>query len=94
MLMSKIAVTIKEEDRLFIAEAMKSGDYLTESEVVADAIAELKAREQLRRAQMAKLKAEIDLGIQQLDRGEGQPWNAEEIKAKGRKRLASRHRQP
>ena len=94
MLMSKIAVTIKEEDRLFIAEAMKSGDYLTESEVVADAIAELKAREQLRRAQMAKLKAEIDLGIQQLDRGEGRPWNAEEIKAEGRKRLALRHRQP
>jgi antitoxin ParD1/3/4 len=89
--MSTIAVTIKEADRRFIEEAMKSGRYLSESEVVADAIAELKAREQIRRAQLAELKADIDIGIQQLNRGEGRTWNAEDIKAEGRKRLASRN---
>jgi antitoxin ParD1/3/4 len=89
--MSTLAVTIKEADRRFIEEAMKSGRYLSESEVVADAIAELKAREQIRQAQLAELKADIDIGIQQLDRGEGRSWNAEEIKAKGRELLASRN---
>ena len=69
---------------------MKSGRYVTESEAVSDAIAELRAREELHQARLTELRAKVMTGIEQLDRGEGAEWKVEEIKAEGRALLASR----
>ncbi len=88
--MTTIAITLRDEDERFLEEAMKSGRYVNESEAVSDAIAELRAREELRQARITELRAKVMVGIEQLDRGEGAAWNSEEIKAKGRALLASR----
>ena len=46
--------------------------------------------EQLRALRLEQLRREIDIGIEQLDRGEGRPLDIEAIKAEGRRRLARR----
>jgi antitoxin ParD1/3/4 len=87
--MATVTVTLREEDRHFIEAALKSGRYVSESEAVSDAIAELRAREELRQARLGELRAKVLVGIEQLDCGEGAEWSAKEIKAKGRALLAS-----
>ena len=88
--MTTVTITLRDEDQRFIESAMKSGRYVTESEAVADALAELRAREELREARMADFRAKVLVGIDELARGEGSEWNVEEVKAKGRALLASR----
>ena len=88
--MKTVTITLRDEDRQFIEQAMESGRYVTESEAVADAIAELRARESLHQARVSELRAKVMVGIAQLDRGEGAEWNAGEIRAKGEALLASR----
>ncbi len=87
--MAKVTITLRDEDQRYIETAMKAGRYVTESEAVADAISELRAREELHQARFAELQAKITAGIEQLDRGEGIEWNVAEVKAKGRAALAS-----
>ena len=89
-IMTTVTITLRDEDQRFIESAMKSGRYVTESEAVSDAIAELRAREELHKARFAELRAKVMVGIEELDRGEGAEWNIAEIKAKGRALLASR----
>jgi len=89
--MTTVTITLRDEDQRFIESAMKSGRYVTESEAVSDAIAELRAREELHQARFAELRAKIMTGVEELDRGEGADWNIEDIKAKGRALLASRN---
>jgi antitoxin ParD1/3/4 len=88
--MTTVTITLRDEDRLFIETAMKAGRYVTESEAVSDAIAELRAREQLRQARLGELRTQVMVGIEQLDRGEGAPWDLDEVKAKGAALLESR----
>lgn len=88
--MTKVVITLRDEDQRFIETAMKTGRYVTESEAVADAISELRVREEQRPARLAELRAKIMIGIEELDRGDCAEWNVEEVKAEGRALLASR----
>ena len=88
--MTTLTVTLRDEDQHFIESALKSGRYVSESEAVADAFAELRNREAMRKARFSDLRAKVMVGIEELDRGEGAEWNVEDIKATGRALLASR----
>jgi antitoxin ParD1/3/4 len=88
--MPTVTITLREQDREFIQAALKTGRYVSESEAVSDAISELRAREELRQARLGELRTKVQVGIAQLDRGEGSDWNVEEIKRKGRAALKSR----
>lgn len=88
--MTTHTITLRDEDQEFILRGMKSGRYVSESEAVADAFAELRARENLRAARVAELREKVQAGLEQLNRGEGSVWNPEEIKAEGRAILATR----
>lgn len=83
-------VVFRDEDRRFLEEALRSGRYATESEVVSEAIAELRAREGLREARLGEIRAQVLVGLQQLDGGEGREWSLEAVNAKGREILAPR----
>jgi antitoxin ParD1/3/4 len=87
--MTKVMITLKDEDQRFIETAMRIGRYVTESEAVADAISELRAREEQHQARLAELRAKVMIGIEELDRGDCVEWNVEEVKAKSRALLAS-----
>ncbi len=88
--MTTLSITLRNEDQRFIEMAMKAGRYVSESEAISDAIAELRARDQLREARLGEIRTQVMVGLEQLDRGEGAPWDVEEIKAEGRALLASR----
>jgi len=89
--MTKVTITLKDEDRHFIETAMRAGRYVTESEAVADAISELRAHEDLPQARFAELQAKVAVGLDQLDRGEGIEWNLPQVKARGQALLASQN---
>jgi antitoxin ParD1/3/4 len=60
----------KELERL-IQDKVKSGRYLSASEVVAKALLLLDERDRIQEAKLAELKAKIRPGIEELDRDEG-----------------------
>jgi len=86
-LMTTVAISLKEEDQRFLEEIVKSGRFFSESEVVAEALSEFKVREAIRREKIAELRAKVQVGIDQADRGEFVEFTAEDVKAEGRKRL-------
>lgn len=88
--MTTMHLTLREEDRRFLEWALQSGRYVTESEVVSDAIAELRAREELRAARLSDIRRQVQIGLDQLDAGEGEEWNLAATKARGQELLASR----
>jgi len=88
--MTKMTIILRKEDQRFIEKTMEKGSYASESEVVAEAIAEFKIRKQVRDARREELCAQIATGLDQLDRGNGVKWNVARIRTKGRALLASR----
>ena len=84
-----VAISLNEEDQRFLQEAVKSGRYFSESEVVAEALSEFKVREAIRRDKVAELRAKVQVGIDQADKGEFVEFTAGDVKAEGRKRLAA-----
>ncbi|KAB8314899.1 type II toxin-antitoxin system ParD family antitoxin [Tolypothrix campylonemoides VB511288] len=72
----------------FVAELIESGLYQSQSEVIREGLRLLKEREDLRKLKLEALRHEVQIGIDQLDRGEGIAFDVEKIKAEGSKRLA------
>ena len=68
--MAIVEITLQDADKRFIEEAVKSGSYVTQSEVVASALDLLKTHEKLRQTRRAELKKEIAKGLEELQRGE------------------------
>jgi putative addiction module CopG family antidote len=72
-------VSIPPEFEAFAREQVAAGRYSSEAEVVADAL-----RQYL--ADRKTLLALLDPAIEQLDRGEGRPFDAEDTRRRGRER--------
>ena len=87
--MTTVSISLKQEDKRFLEEVVKSGRYLCESEVVAEALSDFRVREAIRRAKLDELRAKIEVGIDQADRGDFVEFTAEDIKREGRQRLAA-----
>jgi antitoxin ParD1/3/4 len=74
-----MATDLSPENEQFIQTAIASGLYHNRGEALDMAVDLLKKREQLIR--------DVNLGIEQLERGEGTPLDIEEIKAVVRARM-------
>jgi antitoxin ParD1/3/4 len=74
-----------------IVEKVDSGLYTTASEVVQEALRLLFTRDTLDEEQIALFRSEIQLGLDELDRGEVVPM--EDVFAEARQRIAT-HRRP
>jgi antitoxin ParD1/3/4 len=85
-----INVHLDETFEKFVAELIKSGLYQSPSEVIRDGLRLLKERKDLGQFKLEELRQKIQVGVDQLDRGEGIPFNPEAIKAEGRTRLAQK----
>ncbi|MDS1347687.1 type II toxin-antitoxin system ParD family antitoxin [Planktothrix agardhii] len=55
----------------FIQDKVNSGRYASVSDVIGEALMLLDQRDRIREAKLAELKAKIQEGIAELDRGEG-----------------------
>ncbi|MDP6719342.1 MAG: type II toxin-antitoxin system ParD family antitoxin [Pirellulaceae bacterium] len=76
-------VELTPDDQTFVEERIRSGRYENAADVVHQALTLMR----LTPRSLDDVRAMVDTGLEQLDRGEGTPWNGEEIKAEGRRRL-------
>jgi len=74
----------------FVADLVRTGLYQSQSEVVRAALRLMKAREQARKAEIARLRREIAIGVEQADRGD--VLEASEVFAEIRERSKQRRR--
>ena len=63
-------VSLTPELEQYVHSKIKSGRYLSASEVVREALRLLEERDQLRTIRLESLRKEIMVGIEQSDRGE------------------------
>lgn len=78
-----MSVTLPTEFEQFVHQEVTSGRYRSEQDVVADALRLLQERDRRRK----ELRAEVQEGLNQLDRGEGTPLDVDQILIRGRQRL-------
>lgn len=71
----------------FVRFKMTTGDYTTERDVICEALTFLRERDELRGKRLERLRNEIQIGRDELDRGESRTFDAREIKAEVRRRL-------
>ncbi|HZL00818.1 MAG TPA: type II toxin-antitoxin system ParD family antitoxin [Caulobacteraceae bacterium] len=83
-----ISLTPELERR--ISQRVESGLYTTASEVVREGLRLLFEADQAREERIARMDAAIDIGLDQLDRGEGIPGDQvmRELRAKIRSKRA------
>lgn len=66
-------VSLTPELERFIGELLETGRYRSATEVVREAVRLLQEREEEREAKLALLRRAVDVGVKELDRGEGLP---------------------
>ncbi len=82
----KISISLTPEMNATLKEVVASGAYASTSEIMREALRDWEAKQLRKQEQMAKLRKMIQDG---LDSGPAVPFDAEEIKRRGRERLAA-----
>ena len=77
-------VSLTPELEAMVAEKVKSGLYNSASEVVREGLRLVREQDQLREIRLNELRAEIQKGIDSLERGESMPLDVEDLKARVR----------
>lgn len=72
-----------------IREKVDSGKYDSAEQIIEHAMDALEAREEFEADNIERLRAEVQIGIEQADRGLCEPWDFGALK----KRLHEEHRQ-
>jgi antitoxin ParD1/3/4 len=87
-------VSLTPELEEFINKKVASGMYVTASEVVREALRAFKNQDDYLEQRKAQLIAEIQVGLDEIERGEFTTFDAnavEDIKERGRPRLAKQN---
>ncbi len=87
-------VSLTPELEKIVNDKVASGMYHSASEVIREALRLMKEQDALREFRLQELRKEIAKGIEQAERGEVVPFDAEAIKAEGRRRLEQRRQNP
>lgn len=85
-------ISLTPELESMIRRKVTEGRYLSASEVIREALRLLEDHERLRQIRLDVLRRDIAIGVEELDRGESGPLDAQEIKAAGREKLARSQR--
>jgi len=75
-------ISLTPEMARYVQDKIAAGQFSSSSEVINSALAVLKESEALTPDALEQLRREIDIGLTQLNRGQGQPWDPEEMKAR------------
>lgn len=84
-------VSLTPQLESYIKQKVATGMYNSVSEVVREALRLLEERDSLQALKLEALKADIQQGLDSLERGEGKPLNIERIKSRGRQILNDRN---
>jgi len=88
--MSAIAVKLPAALERFVSDQVKQGAYATREAAIVAAV----DRERRRAEQHAWLQREVQKGVDDLEAGRVTPFDPEDIKRRGRARLAARKKRP
>ena len=89
----KVSVALSPELLDMVKGAVASGQYGSASEVIREGLRLLKEKDELHQRKLEDIRREIQIGIDQADQGRKSPLTDElvdDIKARGRERLAAR----
>ena len=81
--MSTLGSSFPDDLAAYVEEAVASGKYTSEEQLLCDAVRLLQRRDK----RLAELRAELKPAIDELDRGEGEVLNMDEIRARVREQL-------
>lgn len=84
----RMTVTMPAEMAAFVKAIVETGDYASTSEVVREAIRDLKAKRSQQVQQLEALRNDIDKGLADIAAGRTRPFDADAIVARGRALLA------
>ena len=83
-------VSLTRELEKYIAAKVQEGKYQTASEVVREALRLMAEREELRSAELERLRREVDLGLKDIEEGRFGAVDMKKIKAEARRQHARR----
>jgi antitoxin ParD1/3/4 len=81
-------VSLTPELEEFVSRKVESGMYSSASEVVRESLRLLREQDLLKQIRLEELRKEIGLGIEQLERGQSRPFDADDIKRRICERVA------
>lgn len=84
----RITITLTHEMAEAVKGAVSAGEYASNSEVVRDALREWRHKRELRARELEALRADIQVGVADVEDGRVHDFATERIVHKGRKRLA------
>lgn len=87
-------ISLSPEWESWIQQQIALGSYQSASELIRDALLILREQNQLRELRQAELQRQLSIGLEQLERGEGEPLSSEvlaDIKRRGREKLGLPH---
>jgi antitoxin ParD1/3/4 len=85
-------VSLTPELEQYVNKRVQSGLYHSASEVIREGLRLLKEKDEVHQRKLEELRSEVQIGIDQADRGQVSTLNTEtlkEIKSRGRARLAA-----
>ena len=85
-----MTLSLPPEVLKFVNDKVSSGQFPDAMSVVVGAIENMRQQEEFNREDIEWLRREVQKGLDELDRGECAEWNAEEVKAEGRRLLNER----
>jgi antitoxin ParD1/3/4 len=87
-------LSLPPELAAFVSGQVASGGFASETEVIHAALWLMRDRQRVRELRIAELREELQPAIEELARGEGVPLDMEDIKRRGRERMARRGQVP
>lgn len=93
---SKHPIPLHPDVRRFVDKQLSAGKYNSFADMVNTALMQLEADDstfqRLSSKKLQALRREIDIGMQEIERGEYSDWDPEEIRRDGRKIFAARRK--
>ena len=81
-------ISLTPQLEALVREKVASGLYTSASEVVREALRLLAERDDERSTHLARLRADVQRGLDELDRGDGTAWDLDTFLGDARQRLA------
>ncbi len=80
-------VSLGDSFEKFIAQLVSSGEYQSHSEVVREGLRLLKERHELKAIRIDELRRQINVGLEQIQRGDVAPLDIPSIKTEAKRRM-------
>lgn len=88
----RVTVTLTLELAHAVKGAVEAGEYASSSEIIREALRDWRHKRMMQDRQLAELRAEVRAGIEDVEAGRVQDFDAERIIEKGKQRRPGRSR--